>query len=243
MDERTDLVLLLRQEVESLRRKLEESREAEAAHRKALEALQASEERYRRLLEGNADGIYLGQGSRYLYANQRLLDMLGYAWEELREIDVWDTIAPESRQHLRERDAKKLRGEPVPEEYALKLLRKDGAELEVETRVRIYVRDGQRFFHGCARDITERRRSEAERERLIRDLRQAVAQIRTLHGLIPICASCKKIRDDRGYWHQVEVYLRDHAGADFSHGLCPDCAVRLYPEVLARREGSSRETS
>jgi PAS domain-containing protein len=80
------------------------------------------------------------------------------------------------------------------------------------------------------RDITERKRAEAERERLITELQDALANIKTLRGLIPICASCKKIRDDRGYWNQLESYIAQHTEADFSHGICPDCIRKLYPE-------------
>ena len=80
------------------------------------------------------------------------------------------------------------------------------------------------------RDITARKHLEAEREDLIRTLREALHSVKTLSGLLPICANCKKIRDDRGYWHQVEVYIHDHSEADFSHSLCPECAKKLYPE-------------
>lgn len=59
-------------------------------------------------------------------------------------------------------------------------------------------------------------------------LEAALQQVKTLQGLLPICASCKKIRDDGGYWHQVESYMRDHAGIEFSHSICPDCRTRLY---------------
>ena len=78
------------------------------------------------------------------------------------------------------------------------------------------------------RDVTERQRAEKEREKLIVDLREALANIKKLSGLLPICASCKKIRDDKGYWHQVEAYMKDHAEVEFSHGLCPDCMAKLY---------------
>lgn len=78
-------------------------------------------------------------------------------------------------------------------------------------------------------ELGERKRVEAEREKLITKLQEALARVKALSGLLPICASCKKIRDDQGYWHQVEVYVRDHSDADFSHSLCPDCAKRLYP--------------
>jgi sigma-B regulation protein RsbU (phosphoserine phosphatase) len=66
----------------------------------------------------------------------------------------------------------------------------------------------------------------------IGELRQALDQIKTLRGIVPICANCKKIRDDQGYWNQVEVYVRDHTEAEFSHSICPDCVKELYPEFI-----------
>jgi CheY-like chemotaxis protein len=61
------------------------------------------------------------------------------------------------------------------------------------------------------------------------ELQQALTTVRTLKGLLPMCASCKKIRDDKGYWQQVETYIQEHSDAEFSHGLCPDCRSQLYP--------------
>lgn len=75
-----------------------------------------------------------------------------------------------------------------------------------------------------------------EREKLIGSLRQAFEQIKTLKGFIPICASCKNVRDDKGFWHQVESYIRDHSEAEFSHGICPECAIKLYPEFVRREK-------
>lgn len=63
------------------------------------------------------------------------------------------------------------------------------------------------------------------------NLEKALKQIKTLHGLLPMCASCKKIRDDNGYWKQIEAYLYEHSDARFSHGICPDCAKNLYPDI------------
>jgi DNA-binding response OmpR family regulator len=83
-------------------------------------------------------------------------------------------------------------------------------------------------------EISWRKKAEEEREKLIRELRQALAEVKTLSGLLPICASCKKIRDDKGYWNQIEVYIRDHSHAEFSHGLCPDCAKKLYAEYFKK---------
>lgn len=83
------------------------------------------------------------------------------------------------------------------------------------------------------RDVSEQMQRERERETLIARLRDALAQARVLGGLLPICASCKKIRDDRGYWNQIEAYIRERSDAEFTHGICPECAAELYP----RRDG------
>ncbi len=81
------------------------------------------------------------------------------------------------------------------------------------------------------RDITERKAHEAERNRLIKELQEALGRVKTLSGLLPICASCRKIRDAQGTWHHLETYIRKHTEADFSHGICPDCRRQLYPEL------------
>ncbi len=63
-------------------------------------------------------------------------------------------------------------------------------------------------------------------------LQQALSEIKTLSGLLPICASCKKIRDDNGYWNQIESYIAKHTDAEFTHGICPECAKKLYPDYF-----------
>jgi PAS domain S-box-containing protein len=81
-------------------------------------------------------------------------------------------------------------------------------------------------------DITARKQTEAERDRLIHDLQDALANVKSLSGLLPICAGCKKIRDDKGYWSQVESYIQKHSEARFSHGMCPDCLKKWYPDLV-----------
>ena len=84
--------------------------------------------------------------------------------------------------------------------------------------------------------LQERKRAEPERERLIAELQEALANVKTLTGLIPICSSCKKVRDDQGYWTQLETYLAQHSDAEFSHGLCLDCMRKLYPDYSGEVE-------
>ncbi len=79
-------------------------------------------------------------------------------------------------------------------------------------------------------EIAERKRVEEEKEVLILELREALSKIRTLSGLLPICAHCKKIRNDRGQWERMETYISDRSEASFTHGICPDCLKKFYPE-------------
>jgi PAS domain S-box-containing protein len=85
------------------------------------------------------------------------------------------------------------------------------------------------------RDITERMRAEQERDRLLDDIQSALAKVKALSGMLPICAGCKKIRDERGQWYELETYITAHSEAEFSHGLCQECAKRYYPELESEK--------
>ena len=80
------------------------------------------------------------------------------------------------------------------------------------------------------KEIAERKRAEEEKEVLILELRDALSKIKTLSGLLPICAHCKKIRNDKGQWERMEIYIRDRSEADFTHGICPDCAKKFFAD-------------
>ena len=80
-------------------------------------------------------------------------------------------------------------------------------------------------------EIEIRKEAEAHKEALIFDLQKTIKEVKTLRGLLPICSSCKKIRDDKGYWNQIESYIRAHSDAEFSHSICPECAKKLYPDL------------
>ena len=79
-------------------------------------------------------------------------------------------------------------------------------------------------------EIKGHKQAQEKNKELIEKLKKEIAKVKLLSGLIPICASCKKIRDDKGYWNQIETYIRDHSEATFTHGLCPDCAKKLRRE-------------
>jgi PAS domain S-box-containing protein len=94
-------------------------------------------------------------------------------------------------------------------------------------------------IEGIASDITDWKRQEGERKRLIRHLRKALAEVKTLSGLLPICSHCKKVRDDQGYWQQIDAFITEHSDLFFSHGLCPECLEQHYPEYVIRRSSGS----
>jgi hypothetical protein len=91
--------------------------------------------------------------------------------------------------------------------------------------------DGTRLSVGVMRDITARKAAEDERDRLVVELGEALASVRTLRGFIPICAACRKVRNDQGYWQAVEVFVGEQTEAQFSHGLCPECSPRYFPDA------------
>lgn len=129
-------------------------------------------------------------------------------------------------------------------------LERDGAVTSIESRIKSAsgedrwieihakaVRDletNEICYEGSVEDISTRKQEDSERERLIGELQRALGQVNSLAGLLPICSSCKKIRDSVGHWNMLESYIEKHSQAHFTHSFCPDCARRLYPEVFVR---------
>ncbi len=85
------------------------------------------------------------------------------------------------------------------------------------------------------------KQTEHERDRYIKELEQAVEKIRRLEGLLPICSACKKIRNDNGYWQQVEIYFKHLSGVEFTHSICPDCRQKLYPDLTIGRQEQTKD--
>jgi PAS domain-containing protein len=162
--------------------------------------------------------------------------MHGYTMNELQKMTITDLDTSDAAKGSAGMIRRILDGEWIKTEQRHR--RKDGTEFPVEVSAGLLELGDQRFILAVDRDITARRQVETARENLIQDLKDSFEKIKTLKGLLPICASCKKIRDDKGYWSQVEVYIRERSEADFTHSICPECVRRLYPEVADRVEGS-----
>lgn len=95
----------------------------------------------------------------------------------------------------------------------------------------VFLRDRKRLTQALFEDIAERKKTKVANEKLIQELKEALEEVDTLRGFLPICTQCKKIRDDSGYWQQIDIYIKDRSKVEFSHSICPDCAAELYPDI------------
>ncbi len=203
------------------------------ALKRAEAELRLSEAQFRRLFDDAPTGYHeLDTEGRLIRVNRTELETLGYSAEEMVGRHVWEFV--DEKGVSQEAVLKKLAGTlPIAPSHERVYRKKDGTRLPALIQDRLLL-DGEGRITGIRstlQDISERKRAEAERERLIAELQTTLAEVKVLKGFIPICASCKQIRDDQGFWDQIESYITRHSDARFSHGICPDCMKRLYPEM------------
>ncbi len=166
----------------------------------------------------------------FLYTSPSCESITGYTPEEFKSNPslLEEIILTENLDTWQEhRHAKLSNGEVEPIEFCIRT--KDGQTKWIHHVCRdVYGQGGQIYgVRGSNRDVTELKK--------LRD------EVRVLKGYLPICASCKKIRDDKGYWQQLEGYIRDHSQAEFSHSICPDCARKNYPEYTTSKNGNGKK--
>ncbi|MDB6122844.1 MAG: putative sensor protein [Pedosphaera sp.] len=209
-------------------------RSAEEAMRRNHEALS-----YLGAIVESSDDAIFGKtlDGKILSWNLGAEKMYGYTADEMKGRSISILIPEHRTDELLDVYSKIKYGERI-ERHQTTRVRKDGTVIDVSlTLSPIKNATGEVVgVSAIERDITKRKREEQERLKLIDELTQALARIKTLKGLLPICASCKKIRDDRGYWQKVELYISQHTHAEFTHGICPECVQRLYPEYTLRAE-------
>jgi PAS domain S-box-containing protein len=188
---------------------------------------------FRTLMDAIPDHIYFkDRESRFLRINRAMAEWFALSdpSEAEGKSDEDFFTAEHAQQALRDEQEIMRTGEPLVNAEE-KETWPTGGETWVST-TKLALRDETGAIIGTcgiSRDITRRKRAQLERERLIADLQQATERIRTLHGLIPICSECGRMRDDKGYWRQVETYLSENSDMSFSHCVCEECSKKLYP--------------
>jgi len=165
---------------------------------------------------------------RFTFANQRFCRLLGKTPAEIQGRTDFDFFPRELAEKYRQDDQRVMQERLELEEVEENVL-PNGERIFVQVVKAPLVNAAGDVVgvQGIFWDITERKRAEQKREKLIGELKAALAQVKTLGGLLPICAGCKKIRDDNGYWSQVESYISKHTDAQFTHGYCPEC-IKKY---------------
>ncbi|MGA6924876.1 MAG: PAS domain S-box protein [Desulfosarcina sp.] len=194
---------------------------------------QFDKEKFRNLAEITSDWIWeMDKNGVYTYASPVVYEVLGYRPEEV--------VGKETFDFMPEQEAGRLKGlfeQALTSGVALRNIEnsnihKNGSIITLETSgVPIFDDAGSVVgYRGIDRDISARKRAEVRLQQESDKLKQALAKVKRLSGMLPICASCKMIRDDKGYWSDIEAYIQTHSDAEFSHGICPQCAQKLYPE-------------
>lgn len=166
---------------------------------------------------------------RFVRWNKNFEIISGYTADQISDMNPLDFVAEHDKAVVKEAIEKVFHDGSVVVEADVTTL--DGQIIPHMLTGYHFSLDGISYLVGVGLDISDRVKSEKEKETLINRLKQTLSEVKKLSGFIPICASCKKIRDDEGYWKQIEAYIRDHSEAEFSHSICPDCAKRLYPFI------------
>jgi PAS domain S-box-containing protein len=215
---------------ETVLKKINTQLENEIAERKRIEeVLRESEEKFSLFMDYLPATVFIkGEEGRTLFVNKHMKenlgakDWIGRTTSELFPKTTADLMIADDNKTMS--DGYNMSVETVPHI--------DGTEHIYETQKFVIKRTNKTpLLGGLALDITERRQAEHEREKLIADLQKALAEIKTLKGILPICSVCKKVRDDEGSWKEMEMFIQDRSEAEFSHGYCPECAKKALDEA------------
>ncbi len=219
---------------EELEQRVKELEEAQTNCIKAEKILIKSEAHLRTLIETIPDLVWLKDlRGTYLGCNEKFELFFGAKEADIIGKTDYDFVDKELADLFRENDIKAMiLGKPSMNEEEVTFAA-DGHHEFLET-IKTPLYDSDRVLIGVlgiARDITKRKKAMEEKEKLINKLEKALQEVKTLRGFIPICAKCKKIRNDEGYWQQIESYISQRTEAEFSHDICNTCAKELFPEI------------
>ena len=203
-------------------------------NRRLITAIEAEERKFTRVFHSAPYSMLITRlaDGAVLDANACFARIMGYSLDDIigkkstRELQLWPH--EEDRESL----VRELREKGVVHNIETVLKKKNGECITTRFSAEILTLNQETCILSTIEDVTQRKQAAAERERLLVEREKALSDVKVLSGLLPICAGCKKIRDDSGYWNQIETYIKQHSEAEFSHGLCPDCLRGLYPELL-----------
>lgn len=202
-----------------------------------------SEERFKMVLEGSDQGFWdwnIENGE--VKRNERWAQMLGYSTiKEFEDnTDAWtNSIHPDDRDAAWKSINDHAEGNTSSHKMEYRMLTKDGDYKWILDHAKIVQRDSNGHplrMSGTHIDISDRKQLEKERDELVKSLQKALNEIKTLKGIIPICAYCHSIRDENDNWSDLATYLTNHSEADISHGICPSCFTKEHKKIKASKD-------
>lgn len=165
------------------------------------------------------------ESGNILDANVAACEFYGYTKDEITNMRILDINTLSEEHVFKEMQKAKLAKRKI---FNFRHRLSSGEIKDVEVFTGPITLHGEKVLYSIINDISKRKIFEQEREHLITKLEKALAEIKTLRGILPICATCKKIRDDKGYWNQIETYIGAHSKVEFTHGICPECQAEFY---------------
>jgi PAS domain S-box-containing protein len=195
------------------------------------DAVQRSEELFHAVFDRGTVGIaVINQNCRFERVNPLFAQMLGRTESEMVGMDLAEVTHPDDIERGIQLSASLFLSEIPSFSLEKRYIRKDGEIFWAHlTATAIPSSDGKpELGLAMIEDISESKKFQLEREEMITQLQSALANVKTLSGLLPMCSWCKKIRDDQGTWSEVEVYVKQRSNADFTHGVCPDCQNKIH---------------
>lgn len=202
----------------------------------AESALKENEEKFRSMSASINDALLaIDDKGMVTFWNDTAEKIFGHSAHDVLGRELHPLLAPPRYLAAYKAGFEKFRttgkGHAIGRTLEMFAMRKDGTEFPIELSLSAYHFNRRWHAVGTIRDISDRKAAEQEKEKLIGDLQDVLKRVRQLSGLLPICAHCKKIRDDKGYWSQIETFIQKHSDAEFSHSICKECAEKYYPDM------------
>jgi PAS domain S-box-containing protein len=218
---------------------LERIAEENTMRQKSEDSLRLSEEKFSKLFHANPDWVIISslKDGRYIDVNDAFLRMTGYNREEIvghtsLELNIW--VEPNERKAMI--PILQQKGRIINHEVRFRM--KSGEIRFMLRSAELIELGGEAATISVCKDISDRNQASIERDRLVEQLEESLSKVKLLSGMLPICSSCKRIRDNEGGWFQMESYIKERSEAEFTHGLCPDCADKLYPQFYKKSSES-----